>query len=102
MQTAKHVSWARVGPRPPFVVRSVRVWARMQAEQEGRHVYDRPNDFVRRFMFSCQWTYDTSRNTCSMSRVGYWNEVKRLICYLHIITTPFQPSVMSSTSIASF
>eukprot|EP00326_Haptolina_ericina_P011608 CAMPEP_0181209832 /NCGR_PEP_ID=MMETSP1096-20121128/22889_1 /TAXON_ID=156174 ORGANISM="Chrysochromulina ericina, Strain CCMP281" /NCGR_SAMPLE_ID=MMETSP1096 /ASSEMBLY_ACC=CAM_ASM_000453 /LENGTH=90 /DNA_ID=CAMNT_0023301045 /DNA_START=29 /DNA_END=301 /DNA_ORIENTATION=- len=31
VQTAKHVSWARVGPRPPFVARSMRVWARMQA-----------------------------------------------------------------------
>ena len=54
MQTAKHVSWARVGPRPPFVVRSVRVWARIQAEQEGRHVYGCPNDFVCRFVFSCR------------------------------------------------
>jgi hypothetical protein len=53
MQTAKHVSWVRVGPRPPFVVRSVRVWARMQAEQEGMHVYGRPNDRICRIVFSC-------------------------------------------------
>jgi hypothetical protein len=55
-------------------------------------------------LVSCgrQWTYDASRSTCSMSCIGYWNEVKRLICYLHIITTQFQPPVMSSTSIASF
>ena len=36
------------------VVRSVRVWARIQAEQEGRHVYGCPNDFVCRFVFSCR------------------------------------------------
>ena len=51
-------------------------------------------------LVSCgrQWTYDASRNTCSMSRIVYWNELKRLICYLCTKSTPFQPSVMSITA----
>jgi hypothetical protein len=44
-----------------------------------------------------QW-YDTSWNTCSMSRIGDWSEVDRLICYLLTITIPFQSSVMSTTA----
>ena len=71
-QTAKHDYWARVGPRPSFVARSVRVWARMQTDREGMHVYGRPNDFVCRFVFSCRAVvsgHTMPRGTCVACRV---------------------------------